>query len=58
MIFGSKLTNGLTLGGKLRGPTGTGFGHKLYAIGSIIKNGGEIYNKIGDIRNDLEKFRA
>ena len=40
MIFGSKLTNGLTLGGKLRSPTGTGFGHKLYVIGSIIRTGG------------------
>ncbi len=55
-MFGSKLIMGSRFGSKLT--TGSNFGHKLYTIGSIIKTGGEIYNKVNDIRSDLEKFNA
>ena len=34
------------------------FGSKLKSVGNIIKNSADIYEKINDVKNDLEKFRG
>ena len=57
MIFGSKLTNGIRFGSKMN-DSGTSFGGKLRAIGSVLKTGGDIFDKAVDIKNDLERIRG
>ena len=57
MLFGNKLVNGLRFGSKIN-DSGTSFGGKLRAIGSILKTGGDIFDKATEIKNDLERMRG